>query len=710
VFALADETSQDGTILKCFENQVLAAVRGGQIRGSSPSRPVFANDAGAPLEGTRTSTPQGLLVQLNAAPQSARLASGAATPSAGTWKSLILARSGDQYLSFEADPATGVVDTKLASTLMREQLFMVLNDWARFPDISRELAVAGFNFEIAPDRRDPAARSTLLVFKYATTLSLIDLIHAPEDWADSDYFVGCAQDVTNAQNTLLAALKVAEDAKKDADDPFGSFRRMAADPAWTGMLAFNAPINGNGMPADLQMLFAGIDGQLKAHNFGVQINRIHQTDGAAPSPEINESSLFGVIYYGHGESSTPPRAASVSQVDGDPPDYVFLVEELAVSIVNSAVTQFHCRVGMTIEKLFGREVTLVGAQSPTDVPPNTVVVAGQYQRHGDVGTVTFNAAEKGAFLFNPDGAKVRVLRSFAVTGASLVPVGSKAADSTVGSRFTLAGALAFAANPLPGVTGLDLYTYGIEGAAPDSGVPVRGLSFAISFKLDETGKRSGPTTIVPDLSGLLVADNPEGQRPGRLVRMMPLKLNAILQNPDGLAAAAIGAMVVNVPELMNVTVTTPGVQSGDTVTTQTAYVTSKPQYALRFALPLGSLGALADAHASIDASLVVAWGPSTYTPDDDGAALFVQLPQVTAGAFGFNLQGLLKTTFGDANLGLVKAKTGPAYVLMLNNVALSVLGITLPPKVITDFILFADASNPAGSNLGWSLAATQVSK
>jgi len=708
VFRLADGTEQDGATLASFEKQVLAPVRGGQIRGTTPDRPVFATEAGAPLPGTRTSTPQGLLVKLNAAPTTA-LAAAEAAPPAGTWQSLVLARSGSQYLSFEADPQTGVVDAKLASTLMREQLFMVLNNWTQFPNIARELTVGGFNFEIAPDPGDPAARATILVFKYATTLSLIDLIYATEDWADPAYFVGGGDQVSAAQTTLLNALKVANDARTDVDDPFGDFRQLAADPAWTGMLAFNAPINGNGMPSDLQMLFAGIDGQLKAHHFGVRMNRIRETTEPAPVPDISESSLFGVIYYGHGEAAARPPLVQVSPADPDQPDYVFTVEELAVTIANSAVTQFHCRVGMTIEKLFGREVTLAGVGNPADVPANTVVVAGQYQRHGAVGTVTFNVSEKGAFLFNPDGGRVRVLESFGVTGASLVPVTSQDTDKTVRSNFTLAGALAFAPDPFPGIKGLDLYSYGLGDAGAVEGVRIRGLSFAISFKLDATGKRDGPTTIAPDLTGLLAADNRLAQRKSALVRMLPLKLSAILHDPDGIDPKTLGAMEVNVPELMNAAVPQPGPGNGSTLTTQVAYVTSKPQYALQFAFPLGSLGALADGHASLDASLVLAWGPSTFTPDNDGAAVFVQLPQVTAGAFGFNLQGLLKTTFGDANLGMVKVNDQSVYVLMFNNVALSVLGITLPPKVITDFILFADAADPGGSNLGWSLAAMQTS-
>jgi hypothetical protein len=714
VFALADGTAQDARALASFEKQVLAPVRGSQIRGATPAQPVFATEAGMPLPGTRTSTPQGLLVQLNDAPSSFRLTSGAQAPAAGTWQSVVLARSGANYLSFDADAATGVVDARLASALMREQLFMVLNNWARFPDITRLLTVAGFNFEIAPDPGDPDARSTVLVFKYASTLSLVDLIHTPQQWAEADYFVGDGKDQRDVRDTLAAALEIANAAQKDRDDPFGDFRGLANDPGWTGMIAFNAPINGNGMPADLQMLFAGIDGQLKAHHFGVQINRIRDSVDASPVPEISESSMFGVIYHGHGEPADTPVSAPAPR-DGAKPDYAFTVYELAVAMKNSAVTQFHCRVGMTIDKLFGREVRLVGARKRGDIAANTVMVTGQYQRHGDVGTVVFNAAESGQFLFNPDGDRVRVLASFSLTGASLVPVASqdakaaRQAGTTVRSRFTLEGALAFAADPFPGVKGLDLFSYGTQSAGQAAGVDLSGLAFAISCELDQNGTRVGSPQIVPELSGLRAAGNVEAQRKDALVSMLPLKLSAIMHNEQGLDAKALGAMPVHVPELMGVTVSAQDAPGSEPRSNRASYVTSKPVYALQFALPLGSLGALADAHASLDASLVVAWGPSTFTPDDDGAALFVQLPQVTAGAFGFSLQGLLKTTFGDANLGLVQTGKGPAYVLLFNNVALSALGVTLPPKVITDFILFAAPGNPGAGNIGWSLAATQTS-
>ena len=713
VFALADCDDQDGASLASYEKQVIACLRGSLIRGSAPASPLFISEQGTPLPGARTATPQGMLVQTNTAASLSEL-KGAATPEIGTWRSLVLARYGEQTLSFDADQATGVVDAHLASTLMREQLFLVVNDWERFPYISRLIEVAGFNFEIAPAAGATTGRDTVLVFKYATTQSLADLISAPESWADTDYFIGNRTRVKYAQVKLQEALNIAQSARRDTDDPFADFRTQAMDPAWTGMLAFNAPINGNGMPEDLQMLLAGIDGQLTAHHFGVQTNRIG--DGADHEPEILESSLFGVIYHHTKDTQSSPSGDNQT-------DYAFVVQELAVAINKSIVTQFHCRVGMTIQRLFGREVRLRGSTPNRGMVPNTVVVAGRYQKRGDVGTVTFNDGEHGRFEFNPDGSHIRVIDSLLINGATLVPVSthdtsrdtSVSTDTVIASRFALSGTLAFAANPFPGVEGLDLYSYG----AGNAGVELSNLAFKITCSLNAEGARIGPPQIAPDLSELMAADDRNGLRTGALARMLPLKLQAILHNEAGLDISALGALPVQVPMLTGVETSVPVVaipNAGSsvvggvkTIKTQVAYIASKPKYALQFSLPLGSLGALADAHATLDASLIVAWGPSTYTPDDDGAALFVLLPQVTAGAFGFNLQGLLKTTFSAANLGLVKTNEGPAYVLMFNNVALSVFGITLPPRVLTDFILFADAKNPGGGNLGWSLAATQTS-
>lgn len=187
------------------------------------------------------------------------------------------------------------------------------------------------------------------------------------------------------------------------------------------------------------------------------------------------------------------------------------------------------------------------------------------------------------------------------------------------------------------------------------------------------------------------------RRPEGLVAKLPLTLKGLLhEEKGGLDPTKLGALPVNVIELA-------GAQGA---------VASQPRYALQFTLPLGTLGGLADAHASLEASLLLGWGPSTYTPDDDGVGIFVQLPFVSAGAFGMNLQGLLKTTFGDANLMRVKTKVGTpeeraTYVVLFNNISVSVLGMKFPPRVIVDFILFAGQDTGSGGNLGWSLAALE---
>lgn len=696
----------DADGLLAFEQAVLAPTRAGLLHAPAttptdpvrrpdaltdpaptdpvPPDPVFADATGTPISGGRTTTPQGFLVGLN----------DATTGPVGTWADVQLAVSGAEQLAFGPSTGAKTVDPWLATTLLRDQLFLVLNDWERFPMAQRTLAVAGFNFELAPQGAD---RDTVLVFKFSTARSLTELVADTGSWAHKNVFVGDDAQVAAALRTLQAALKVAATPGPAGDDPFVYFRAHIADNAsWTGMLSFNGPIDGNGMPADLQMLFAGIDGPLRAHHFGVEINRVTRKPPAPP--QILESALFGVVHY---ELIGPPPKPPAGK------DFAFSVEELNVAIHNSNVTEFYAKVAVTIDALFGRAVTM----APASTPSNTIELIGQYQRHGNVGTVTFDAAAQARFSFAGPPGTARVLDALVVTGAALVPVASTttagtggAGGSQIHARVTLSGALAFAADPFPGVTGVDLFSYGAGSTGGGLGVGVAGVALDVSCTLDSNGVRQGQPTIALDLSAVVVADDPTAVRTGSLVHGLPITLTGFLQdtggpdpaNPDpskaGLDPAKLGALPVNVLELA-------------TPTGGGSCVTSRPTYALRFRLPLGSLGALSDVHASIDASLVLGWGPSPTTPDADAAAVLVQLPSLSAGAFGFNLEGLLKTTFGDANLMHVTPHgKAPVYVLLFNNVALSLLGLKLPPRVITDFILFA---GPQGaSSLGWSLAAT----
>ncbi|WP_100448814.1 hypothetical protein [Glycomyces xiaoerkulensis] len=702
----ADDDLREAETLSRFEQQVLTGLRGACLRqdeaGEDPepatredgatadpvpiAPPVFTDADGEPLPGGRTTTPGGLVVELN----------DGSRPSAakGTWKRVLLAAKGNQTLALNADGRTGTVDARLAGALVHDQVFLVLNDWNRFKDISAELLLAGFNFELAPSDGDP---DTLLVVKRATDRSLTDLADSPADWAEPAYFIGGPPAVSRARGTLRAALRTAEDAEGETDDPFGYFRDViATSPGWTGIVAFNSPINGNGMPESFQMLFAGIDGRLTAHHFGVEANRIQRDrDGL---PEIAESSLFGVVHYA-------PPASEV--VPPDPKPFDFRVRELNVAVRNSAVTRFHAEVAMTINELFGRRVH----RATADAQDNSVAVTGRYLERDGIGTVAFEAADKVPFSF-ADGDAVRVLEAFTVTGAAITPTSSAAAGdgTTVKSRFALDGELHFRPHPFPEGDGgsgsggtryadLDLFSYGTGSDRGGAGLRMNGLALDLTCVLGKDGKRVGDTEIAPDLGGVQVTHSPAALRDEGLAARLPVTTTGFLHNERGLTAAALRGQGVNLVQLAG----------------ERGHTTSSPRYALRMDLPLGTLGNLAEAAAGLDASLVLGWGPNTYSPDDDAVGLFIQLPSVTAGTLGFELQGLLKTTFGDANLLQVRVtpKGGrepePCFVLLFNNVALSVLGLRLPPKVITDFVLFAGEDPATGRRaIAWNLAATQL--
>jgi hypothetical protein len=158
---------------------------------------------------------------------------------------------------------------------------------------------------------------------------------------------------------------------------------------------------------------------------------------------------------------------------------------------------------------------------------------------------------------------------------------------------------------------------------------------------------------------------------------------------------------IPMPKAPSVTVTDPPAH-----TAQTNFTTPTPHFAVTFDLPLGSLGGLSDVHASLDTSLILGWGPNPATPDDDAAAVLIKLPFASVGYGGFNLQGVLKTVFGDANLMQVKTVANEPYVILFNNVQLSVFGFKLPPHVLSDLILFVPGGQPGP--MGMCLMAKQT--
>lgn len=681
-----------------FEHVYLSGARGAILGGRN--QPVFSLD-GVVLSA-KGATPRGLMADIGPVPPAPAallptrrtvprgLADAAPTPE-GQWQRLYLAQGATSAVRLDPN-IDGVVDPAIANAMMQPDLFLVYNNWTDHPiGTVGELDVGGFWFDWAPTADVAVPQNMLMVAKFSTKVSLQDLFAMPERWRDPSAFL--APD-TNGNPDIACAQKVFAEAMAvaNASPPplFNDFlQRIATNPAWSGIIVFNAPVDGNNMPPTLQILIAGMTSPLQAHHVAVDVTML-QAQGGIPS-DLGPSSIAGVISYDADGTVSPAGS------DG----YGFYTQSLKVGIFGSAVTSFHAEVGVAAELFFGRPVVLV--PDAGDPPfPNTFLLRGIYHLIAGVATVTFILPESRCFTF-PAGESLqgggfdRILNQFEIDTAGILPQlppttdnGSTTHDNgntTHRAQITLSGSLWF--NPDPFNSGVDLFSYGVAGTG---GLGLSNFSLDLTFTLDKYGNRTGTPTLAVDYSRLAVAETAGTIRPGALLSGLPLKLKGILADDQGLDTAKLGGKPVNVLQIAG-------------------KETQTPHFALQYELLIGSLGELSGVHAGLAAELRLAWGPRATIADADGALLTIQLPGASGGFKGLNVQGMLQLEFGDANLMQVPYtsddETTNVFVVLFNNVALSVIGIKLPPKVVSDLILFSDPAQPSGSSLAACLAVQQ---
>lgn len=686
-----------------FEATVIGAVRHSLLTQNS-SGPIFLpQNTISPAPTLLSATnPQGILIDVD---------------SDGSWKSLTLAMEDAHPEASPPIPQTCLqflptgspprLPKDLALILTQNQLFYVVTNPGADWDFLAKTFIGGFEFDLSLGAQHSPAllERTIMVFKFNTTTTLTDLISRPALWTQAATY---NENPAAVSQVLLDYIAFAQAEADAPGNPFENFNRIVTDKEWTGVLFFNAEINGNGMPTDLQMLLGGINGGLRAHHIGIQDNLFDHT--ASPVQlQIKKSSLFGVIFYD--QAQHPPSPA----VKDYPVDYE--VEKLVVVFSNSAIAQFNTTVGLTLNTLFGRAVAKRnGSPGSPDIAPNTLSIKGQYQSSSDgVGRVTFLSSQAFVYDLVPAGDNASLVVDYVqFDQATLVPISSsvdsRSGDTVVQAQFALAGALWFNADPFPHSDQLDLFSYG-NGAA--NGLPIANVAVNIQFLLGADGTTvPGSKSVQLDISGLTAAPANAGIRPNSLLFSIPLKFSRFLSASAGhpLNANTLGATTVNILQLEGPTTKTQASPSVSGL--PSSYATSSAMFGLEYDMLLGSLGALG-ANAKLNAKVILAWGPSATVPDNDAAALFVQLPQLSAGAGGFELEGILKTTFGDANLLKVDLADGQqtVYAFLFNNIQLSVFGYRFPPGVLIDFMVFAGATTPGtiqptyANNLAWFLSA-----
>jgi hypothetical protein len=681
----------------------------GQLSRSKTLDPIF-EVVGARGQGASATTKQGFVVELNPRPNAS-----APLPPTGSWNNFVLASYLDEVVTLAPPGPAQVLDAQLVTTLLANQLFLVVDQVPLAPAgspaspvtaVLNTMEVGGFMFDFNAKKLDPQASPPdrqILLFKFNDALSLNDLINQTAHW-NTSYLQA---DPSVAQGVLQAAVTAAQEAVKSPDPTvaalfFDFVKRILVEPNWTGVIAFNCTIDATKMPPSLEILIAAAAGQrITAHHFGIEISQVVQQ---AQQVAIKQSSLFGVIAYDAG-----PQV-----VQQTPPDFSFWTQTLHVQIHNSSVTQFQAAIRVALNAPFGRSATCPAVE-------NAVTLAGAYQQQGKLGTVTFSEADPGSaiYAFN-QGSGLRVLDQLAIRSATLLP-GTPTTDNqgttTIPGKIVMGGTLLFAANPFG--QHVDLFGYGTGTGTSAAGLDFTAFTLDVTANIDSQGV-SGQTTAQVDYSGMKVSAGNAALRDNSLVRGLPCQVDAFLADTtNGLSADSLQAQSVHVLQLENVSVPAPlnplQPPNSDTsspsppATVQANYTTPAPSFAVTFDLPLGSLGGLADAHASLDTSLILGWGPNPATPDDDAAAVLIKLPFASVGYGGFNLQGVLKTVFGDANLMQVSSPSLPAkpYVILFNNVQLSVFGIKLPPHVLSDLVVFVPGGDKPGP-MGMCLMAKQT--
>ncbi|ELX09338.1 hypothetical protein Jab_2c14040 [Janthinobacterium sp. HH01] len=664
-----------GATIAAFEHTFLAGKRAA-ILGCGQA-PVYSLN-GAPLHITGA-TPRGLLADMGGA-------TTAQATAPGQCRQLYLANSAKGTITLGPNP-DGTVDPLLNNALMQPELFLVYSNWAYPIDMNGELDLGGFSVRA----NDPAV---IMVVKWSRTASLRDLFQqeGSAHWCQPATFVGDDAAVLAARAAFLDALT---EAKKGPAPLFDDFvQRIAGDPAWTGIVMFRAPIDGNNMPPTLQILVAGMQTPLRTHHMAIDISMLAADQGVPTG--IGSSSVSAVIAY----QATPDARIST------PGDFDFSTRTLQVGIAGSVVTSFHAEVAITARKLFGRAVERTPLPA-APAAPDAVDLQGRYTVIAGVPTVQFALTQAEQFDFTVPGSQsktpfYRVLQGFVLASASLLPqtappsAGAAAASTTHRAQITFDGMLCFAPDPF--ARGIDLFSYGQSGPSGlmPQGLGISNLALQMQFELDSNGVRTGRPQLKVDYSKLLATDNPAALRNGALMQGLPLKLTNILANEQGLALSALAGKQVQVLQLA-------------------AMQTQTPHFALQFDMIIGTLGELSGVHAGLTAQMCLAWGPLATTPDADGVLLTIGLPGASGGFEGFNLQGMLQLVFGDANLMQVKlappaaappgsVASGTVFALLFNNVALSVMGIKLPPKVVSDLVMFSNPGNAAGSNLAACLA------
>jgi hypothetical protein len=519
-----------------------------------------------------------------------------------------------------------------------------------------ELTVAGWTFDLATWRWRTGDSPTMLVFAFADG-DFASLVDDRSRWTLPGEFN--AEGGKEAQKLLKATIADARRRVATEPDlrPFVDTVLATDGAAWHGVLYLNVPVPANAFPPELEALAAGLDPtELFAHHLGVTITSFRAASGRIA---LDDSALFGLILY---EDPTD------LVFHGDA--YDFKVTSLKVLFANSTIAAFSSQVELMVGRLFAELAQLgeYGAHGP-----NNIVLEGTLQ-HG-----AFRFASTARSHFELDS---RVVEFVDVERAELVTLTSQSTAHHVAARFLLEGAMGFRR-----LGEFDLFGFG----PGEKGEPGQ-LAFSnmlVTMEFDPSDPKA--TRKLSFVAGQMNLDPSRSTaRAGSLPRRFPLQVAAMR---DATTAAAQAAAKPGKPatpaDLGFIPVESP-LTPGDL---------GPEWFGLELALSFGSPGGLASS-LGLTGALLASWAPSAQGYD---VAVGLRLPGSGGGRKSLTIMGPLNLSIG--RLSFLYDTDTSGYLLSLQNMALSFLGLSFPPGGKTNAMLFGDP-DPQGANpaLGWYAA------
>ncbi|MBV7530530.1 hypothetical protein [Chitinophaga sp. sic0106] len=595
--------------------------------------------------------------------------------SAVQWNQFLLGKNGTDEIAFNS-PTEQVI-----TAMQSSDVFLVVSNAKYLQGFANKVTIGGWELTVnTGTKQSYGDYRNIIIFKgrkgklYDPENVANCLVANPKKWSQTSDFSIPQTEGTPDPSQLVILSNWLQDYFQNAcnqtSDYFEKFKAIATSDTWTGILFLRIDITG--MPDNLSGIIAGVSdpSEFNAHHLGIEVSPVALNNAGVP--ELTKpSSFFGLIYYlDPGFKDVMPIKAIAP---GSLTNYDFKLLALKVLFENTAVKGFESYAQLTLNKLFGCNVSRV--YDPANIYKN-VLLTGNLQITQGQPVYSLSSKNDDAFYLNSN-----IINKVEITGAVLSSR-SKRNAAQQESWFALNGYIDFNTLKTQDQTVFDLFSFGNESGQDllRKGLNFANLGIRMLYSDDEPGKNQ--LSFDADEIRFNPAPNVSTIRTTGLYNQLQLSLENLVTAAEKKSPKDSGYLDI----ISDMPLSGPG---------------NKGWYGLRLKLNMGTPGALAG-NIGLNSYLLLSWNPES-TGDQYQAGLGIALPGSNGGGKMISLQTVLTLSIGQIRLTQAGDTGKKSFMLMFTDIALKFLGLLkLPPSGNTLFYLFGDPAAPDDKHaLGW---------